>query len=327
MARNTTYLHATLAAATIAMVFGCSTAPSSAPFHMYTSPLLEGEMEPPRSNSSSASTSQIASPGVEPRQVYVYQRWHSDEVATTAPSQRAGKRPGPRLDTVEPAAEPVLPDFNPNQATGAGRTVDDDGAGPNERPTAPQSSESRSGERGPAAVKAQPTTNSPNQATFAAQFTHTILKANGISFSAGSATSVPDLYRECRTEGDTFQSNRPTIGDLVFFHNTFDANQDGRNNNWYTMVGVIEHIGSDGTVQFVTHRGEEIETHSLNLDELNEQHGAGGRTINSKLRTKTDRDPPYTQYLAGQLFAGFCNILGDRDELLLLDQWSPDMEL
>ena len=297
-------------------------------------------MDTPRTSDSRSSGELSPSPGVEPRQVYVYQRLHPDGGAApdrTGPQRTASQRPGPRLDTVEPSSEPVLPNFNPRQATGAGRTVDDDGAGPDTPRPAAQSDAGGAGDSGTKEVKetvdtdeaeareVQPSANATvlDEATSSAQFVHALLEANDVHFSDTAAANIPALYRECRTEGETFQSNRPNIGDLVFFHNTYDANEDGRNNNWYTLVGVIEDIHQDGTVKFVTHRGERVETHTLNLDELSQQH-AGQREINSKLRTKSSDDAPFTQYLAGQLFAGFCNILGDRQELILIDEWSPE---
>ncbi len=307
-----------IAASTIIFAVGCTSASSSAPFHMYSSPLLEGEMETPRTSSTGSDST--SSPGVQPRQVYVYQRWHPDgdaaaPVRRQLDNARPGGRQGPPLDTVDASSEPVLANYDGNQPSGAGRTVDDSGG---------------EADGGSSSVQRSSTDHEKvdgDPAALAAEFIHTILAVNDIEFDDKAAKNIPQLYRQCRTDGEAFHSNQPSIGDLVFFHNTYDANEDGRNNDWYTLVGIIENIATDGTIEFLAYRGDGIETLYLHPDELNRAEGSGGRTINSELRTRSSDDPPFTQYLAGQLFAGYCNILGDRSQLILMDEWAPGMEL
>jgi hypothetical protein len=48
---------------------------------------------------------------------------------------------------------------------------------------------------------------------------------------------------------------------------------------------------------------------------------------NTRLRQKRDSHPPFTRYLSGQLYAGRCNLLGNKRKFVLLEDWSPGMEL
>lgn len=303
MAKISKHWKAAIAVSTLILAVGCSTA-SSAPFHMYSSPLLEGEMNPPRSTGDG--DGQQMSPGVEPRQVYVYQKWHPDGVgASTQPSMPTttnGDTPPPTPDTA------VYATYD-SAASTDGHSTGTDAEDLAETESIPTPSDDF------------------DLAEVAAQFIHTTLSINDIEFGDAAAESIAVLYRECRSQGETFDARRPAIGDLIFFHNTYDANKDGRNNDWYTLVGIVEDIRPDGTVQFLAYRGNGIETLHFNRQHSDRRRDAQHRPLNSKLRAKTSDDPAYTQYLAGQLFAGYCNILGDRKELILMDEWSPTMNL
>lgn len=299
---------AAVAASTLLIAAGCSTT-GPAPFHMYSSPLLEGEMEP---GDTGTTDDPDARAGVEPRQVYAYQRWHSDAVtsARTATARDNGQRGG--FDTVHAPDEPVLANYEPNPSGEGGTGAD--GSAPSDH--------SRTGKDN--SISDGVSYGDPADS---AGYIYDTLTVNGIEFDDDAASSIPRLYRNCRTEGETFQTGEPNIGDLVFFHNTFDANDDGRNNDWYTLVGIIERISSDGTVTFLAYTGSTVETLKMNLDQLDRHHRRGGEVVNSRLRDETPDDPPYTQYLAGQLFAGYCDVLGEQAELILIDRWTPDSPL
>ncbi len=134
--------------------------------------------------------------------------------------------------------------------------------------------------------------------------------------------SIPAAWREVQSEGTIYHATRPVVGDLVFFHNTYDANGDGRPNDWFTHVAVVESVSANATVTFLSYRGEGVTRGHLNL----ENPGAteiGGATANTTLRAERAGDPDYAQYLAGELFAGFGSLLGNRNEVIVIDEWSP----
>ena len=98
-------------------------------------------------------------------------------------------------------------------------------------------------------------------------------------------------------------------GDLVFFHNTWDFNQDGFPNDPLTHVGVVEQVEVDGTVVFVSSVTKGIERYRMNLREPGRHNDGDGRIINDYMRRKWPGDPPATQYLTGQLFAAFGTLI------------------
>ncbi len=118
------------------------------------------------------------------------------------------------------------------------------------------------------------------------------------------------LYERLYRRGLTFDSTDPLPGDLVFFHNTFDADGDGRNNDWYTLAGVVLEVRAGGTVQFASVRGGAVDVFSLNLRSPGTiRDERTGVVLNSALRRKSLADPEYTQYLAGELFAGYASVV------------------
>lgn len=133
---------------------------------------------------------------------------------------------------------------------------------------------------------------------------------------------VVDMYRAVQQQGTIYHATRPVIGDMVFFHNTQDINRDGRNNDWYTHVGIVESVADDGTVWFLHFHDGQVARDSLNLETKTATTSADVAT-NSVLRHRKSGDPQYTQYLTGDLFAGFGSVLGDRSEFYVIDQWVP----
>lgn len=147
-------------------------------------------------------------------------------------------------------------------------------------------------------------------------------RLNGVEFQNAEQLKIIDLYRAVQRQGSIYHTTRPVVGDLVFFHNTYDANRDGRNNDWYAHVGIVEEAHSNGTIIVLSYRAKRVVRDTMNLEHAREAH-ANGRLANSELREKTRQDPEYTQYLAGELFAGFGSVLGDMSDVAVIDEWQP----
>jgi hypothetical protein len=119
------------------------------------------------------------------------------------------------------------------------------------------------------------------------------------------ANPVRDLYVRLRRQKKTFAEDTPRVGDLVFFHNTRDLNTDNRNNDWYTSVGVVSRL-DDGTVVFIAPGAREVQEMRLTLDRPRTRRDEKRQLVlNDYVRPKRLSDPAITQYLAGELFAGF----------------------
>ena len=166
---------------------------TSAPFHMYSSPLLEGETE--RSRVETGDDESEAA-GVEPRQIYAYQRWHPDELAAPKPRQiqRASdsRTPG-SFDTVDAPSRPVLASYE--EESDDSRTVNDGSAGqprdgatetaPVEEPDEQEITESAT------TVEDDETPQTGDEpAGDAAAFVHEILSVNDIDIDGDTRVSI-----------------------------------------------------------------------------------------------------------------------------------------
>ena len=138
-------------------------------------------------------------------------------------------------------------------------------------------------------------------------FLHHLLEVGDVRLpGVKSKPLVRDVYRALRSQHLTYDRKDPQPGDLVFFHNTVDANEDGRQNDWYSLVGVVEAVGEDGTIALILPLDGEVSRRVMNLRHPEARRlESSGAVLNDVLRQKRLDDPPYAQYLAGELYAGF----------------------
>ncbi len=132
--------------------------------------------------------------------------------------------------------------------------------------------------------------------------THGTGKLKGMEF-----TSLSQLQRQCKKLGRLDFKTLKTH-DIVFFHNTHDANNDGRNNDWYTYAAIVHTPPGDtqvATLKDPTKSGKKL---SLSISYPDMYTTEGGVVLNTHIRQPKKRDLPYTRYLAGELFAGACRI-------------------
>ena len=95
----------------------------------------------------------------------------------------------------------------------------------------------------------------------------------------------------------------------MFFHNTWDFNQDGLPNDPLTHVGIVERVERDGTVVFVSWVSSGVERYRMNLQQPDVHKNDKGRILNDYMRRKGTGDPETTRYLTGQLFAAFGTVV------------------
>jgi hypothetical protein len=123
----------------------------------------------------------------------------------------------------------------------------------------------------------------------------------GLVIDADQAPSTRALFEVVRQRG-SFRRSRPLQGDLVFFDDTYDANDNGRRDDPLSHVGVVERIEDDGVVVFVHRVGEGIVRGRLHLGRPHDRVDERGRTLNHALRKAEGAWPSMT---TGALFAGF----------------------
>jgi len=158
----------------------------------------------------------------------------------------------------------------------------------------------------------------------AAEYVWRTFEINGVSAPDAARVSIPSLWEACRAAGKTRQ-DAPLPGDAVFFHNVFDANADGRNNDWYTHVAVVENVRDDGAARVMSYIGGKVVRFWLDASRPDEV-GDDANPVNSRLRIPTADDAPFTQYHAGQLFAGYCTLLDAKRQVVVMDEWQPTRE-
>lgn len=166
----------------------------------------------------------------------------------------------------------------------------------------------------PVAAKTQHT-----DASHAAQFAWVTWARAKRALPAQAKHDIERMAQACKKQGVvSFKRIQP--GDLVFFHNAHDKNKDGRNNDWYTHVGVAEST-NDHTAVVAAYQDGKVRRLVINL-----KHPSGawrhGRQINTQLRPRRKTDLPFTQYMAGELFAGACSTL-PRKAIPIDLTWKP----
>ncbi len=127
------------------------------------------------------------------------------------------------------------------------------------------------------------------------------------SAAPGERGGVAAAFRAMRTYGVVFGGGGewPAPGDLVFFHDTYDRNRNGKPDDPFTHVGIVEYV-ADGTVVFV-HRGAKGVARGAMTPDRPAETSDGGTALNSALRGKSPRLAG-VPVLAGALFAGYGRI-------------------
>ena len=206
------------------------------------------------------------------------------EASSRAPARRRSRpRPTPRRRSAPPRDDTRRPQTAPTTPALATRR----------RPAAPAPS---------AAPAARP---DPDEAA-AARFVAEALARQGFEVGEQAHSSLRALHTVCKKRGRMHFPEEPAPGQAVFFHNTGDRNADGRNNDWYTHAALVEDVDALGTVTLVTRRGARKVRFVMNLKYPGEATTESGAPLNDQLRPRKEGDVPYTQYLAGELYAGAC---------------------
>lgn len=98
----------------------------------------------------------------------------------------------------------------------------------------------------------------------------------------------------------------PAPGDLVFWNDTYDRNRNGRADDRFTHLGIVEYV-QDGTVYFLHRGGRGVTRGVMTPDRPYEAADGDGRAINSPLRALTHPVQDGSG-LAGALLAGYGRI-------------------
>jgi len=123
--------------------------------------------------------------------------------------------------------------------------------------------------------------------------------------------AVTTIYRYVKRNGILYRSGTPTIGDLVFFNDTFDRNSNGQRDDPLTHVAVVEAVEPDGTVVIVHRVTNGILRYRMNLQHPDLiRDPLSKKRINHFLRKAGNGKSSRT---TAQLFAGFGTVIRSAD--------------
>ncbi len=130
----------------------------------------------------------------------------------------------------------------------------------------------------------------------------------GVLIANAGALSSKALFSLVDAEGALHQQ-QPLPGDLVFFDNTWDENNNGRDDDDpLSHVGVVEAVLPDGTVVFVHRIGKVVVRWHMNLQRPHDRVDEKGAVLNHWLRAARGRRPSAT---TAELFVAFGTLSAD----------------
>lgn len=118
-----------------------------------------------------------------------------------------------------------------------------------------------------------------------------------------------DLWKMAEEAGTVHHRKRPARGDLVFFDRTWDKNNNGRNDDELTHIGIVLSVDAEGTIR-IAHRSSSqgLAILHMNLYHPDEEKGPEGQPWNDGLRAPTRHSSSSTPRLSGELCRGFGTI-------------------
>jgi probable lipoprotein NlpC len=145
-------------------------------------------------------------------------------------------------------------------------------------------------------------------------FIEAVYEAEGIPLrrlmaatAPGERSGVAAAWRTVGRYGELLPPDAwPVPGDLVFWHDTWDRDADGRRDDRLTHMGVVQWVEED-TIVFI-HRGSKgVARGAMTVVRRAERRDGAGKVLNTPLRRKAKdgRDAPV---LAAELLAGFGRI-------------------
>jgi hypothetical protein len=118
---------------------------------------------------------------------------------------------------------------------------------------------------------------------------------------------VTAVWRWTSAKGRLFRTGRPDPGDLVFFHDTYDRDGDGKLDDGLTHIALVESVDADGTVSIIHRVSRGVMRYRMNLERPALRTDPGtGRVLNDWIRGSTGKGQPV---LTGQLFAVYGAVL------------------
>ncbi len=85
-------------------------------------------------------------------------------------------------------------------------------------------------------------------------------------FAEYTGGGVSRIYQYLKDKNLIYYTDDPSPGDIIFWDNTFDSNNDGKRNDRLTHMGIVVNVSEDGTVTYLhEHYRKGIIFESMNL--------------------------------------------------------------
>ncbi len=127
------------------------------------------------------------------------------------------------------------------------------------------------------------------------------LAAAGVPQKGSSAM----LFATAREQRVLHRRHLPQPGDVAFFDDTYDRDNDGRLNDPLSHSALVESVAPDGTITLIHLGSAGVVRIRMNLRHPEDARGPTGEVWNDALRARRPTDSRRTRYLAGELWVGF----------------------
>jgi hypothetical protein len=125
-------------------------------------------------------------------------------------------------------------------------------------------------------------------------------------FNKFNGNGVTRIYKTLKRENLLYSNEYPLPGDIIFWDNTYDANEDSRWDDPLSHVGMVVKVDNDATISYVhDHIRNGITIDYMNLrkpDMWKSVENGHVRVINSPMRLAVPGKPHPPDWLAGQLY-------------------------
>ncbi len=122
-----------------------------------------------------------------------------------------------------------------------------------------------------------------------------------------SGNGVTRIYRYLEDKDLLYRTLGPAPGDIIFWDNTYDKNEDGQPNDLLTHVGMVVDIDHNGNIDYIHHnyrKGIVLARMNLNNPDTYAETVNGEQIIvNSAMRMKGS--PGFDKWLSSQLYRQF----------------------
>jgi hypothetical protein len=116
------------------------------------------------------------------------------------------------------------------------------------------------------------------------------------TYAGYQGNGVKRLYSALRDNKLIHNAKIPAVGDLIFWDNTYDRNEDGEFNDYFTHTGMVVGVDTFGTITYAHHN------YRLGIvyEKMNLLHPDDTK-LNSPMRMRGSPSAPGGQYLASHL--------------------------